>query len=180
MIPTAKDLAPSPAPRGFWTAVVALTGLTWALLLCALWSPTYVPLFDLPNHMARHYLEYLMFSGGELPRYYLIEYGVLPNLGTDLIAPPLFAAFGPLAASKVLLTLCVFLYWLGPAVFVWQHGGFSPAAFAASLLLLPWVLSSQFFWGFINYYSGIGLAFLVLVQYCRLWREGRPWWYRWS
>jgi hypothetical protein len=50
-----------------------------------------------------------------------------------------------------------------------QLAGRTPAACVASLLLLPLSFSSAFFWGFLNFYSGFGLAFLVLCHY--LWLQ---------
>ena len=66
------------------------------------------------------------------------------------------------------LTLSVWLYWLGPALFILRLGQYRPSALIAALLWLPFAFSSQFFWGFLNYYSGVGLTFLVLTHYLRL------------
>lgn len=165
---------PERPPAAVWRWGVVLVLLAWTLQAYALWSRTYVPLVDLPNHMARHYLEYLQLSGRELPASYVIDYRVLPNLGADLTLPPLLFVFDPLTACKVFLTLAVFLYWLGPALFILQCGNYRPGAFVAALLLLPLSFSPQFFWGFLNYYSGVGLAFLALVHFGRLCRLERP------
>jgi hypothetical protein len=43
----------------------------------------------------------------------------------------------------------------------------------AALLLLPFVLVNSFFWGFLNYYSGVGLAFLAAAHLYHLGRQGR-------
>ena len=159
---------PDALPNRFRLAVCILTVLALALPFYAIWSRTYVPLHDLPNHMARHYLEYLKLSGGKLPPSYEIEWRVLPNLGSDCLVPPLFLFFEPLTVCKIFLTACVLLYWLGPSLFIWQQGGRGIGALAASVFWLPWLLSSEFFWGFLNYYSGLGLAFLTLTHYCSL------------
>ena len=162
---------PSVLSKSFRLAVAILTVFALALPVYAIWSRTYVPLHDLPNHMVR-YTEYLKLSGRELPPFYEIEYRVLPNLGGDFVAPFLFLFFDPLMACKVFLTACVFLYWFGPYLFIWQQGGRGLGAFVASLFWLPWLLSNEFFWGFLNSYSGFGLAFLVLTHYCLL-RDSR-------
>jgi hypothetical protein len=82
----------------------------------------------------------------------------------------------PLTACKVFLTLSAFLFWAGPALFILRHGQWRPPALFAALLLLPWVLCSPFFWGFLNYYSGVGLCFLALTHYLALRdRPGTPW-----
>ena len=71
-------------------------------------------------------------------------------------------------ASKVFLILCVFIFWLGPTLFIVQHGGSSKSAYAAAYLALPWLLVGPFFWGFLNFYSGVGLAFLAACNHVRL------------
>jgi hypothetical protein len=147
---------------------MALVLATWLAQAWVIWSPVYPPLVDLPDHMARHYLESRALAGHELPAGYAIVYRVLPNLGGDLVIPPLLCVLDPLPAAKVFLTLSVWLYWLGPALFILRLGDYRPAALFAALLWLPFALSSQFFWGFLNYYSGFGLTFLVLTHYLRL------------
>jgi hypothetical protein len=152
-------------------ASLLLVALTFAGQLVTLWRHPFVPLHDLPNHAARHYLEYLALSGQPLPAGYAIEFRILPNLGADLIVPPLMCLFPPLIACKVFLSLAVAIYWLGPALFILQQGGRRPEAFFAALLLLPWVFSQAFFWGFLNYYLGVGLLFLTLTHLCWLGRR---------
>ena len=161
--------------KRFWLAVAALTVLALALPLYAIWSHTYVPAADFSNHMAVHYLEYLKLTGRELPPFYAIEYRVTPNLGGDLLVPLFLCFLAPLAACKAFLTFAVFLYWLGPSLFIWQQGGRRRGAFVAALFWLPWLLSNEFFWGFASYYSGFGLAFLVLTHHCIV-RTSRSGW----
>jgi hypothetical protein len=155
-------------PLLYWRWGSALVLATWLAQACVIWSPVYPPLVDLPDHMARHYLEARAIAGHELPAGYTIAYRVLPNLGGDLVVPPLLCVLNPLPAAKVFLTLSVWLYWLGPALFILRLGQYRPAALLATVLWLPFVMSSQFFWGFLNYYSGFGLTFLVLTHYLRL------------
>jgi hypothetical protein len=137
----------------------------------ALWAPAYVPLLDLPNHMARHYLEYRSLTGQQLPPGYTLQYQVLPNLGADLTLPLLLCIMPPVTACKLFLTLAVFLFWLGPALFVMQEAGSGRTALLAALLLLPLGLCNPLFCGFLNYYLGIGLAFLALAHYSHLSRK---------
>ncbi len=126
------------------------------------------PLVDWPNHMARHYLEALALSGQPLPPNYAIEYAVMPNLGSDLVVPVLVMAFGHILASKIFIIFSIALYFAGPALFVLQQGSYSRASLAATALLLPWLMAGTFFWGFMNYYSGVGLAFLAAANHVRL------------
>jgi hypothetical protein len=175
LAPTVPFNSPRPVsedPKAFSRTVhlggIALIFLALGVQAFVLWSHDYAPLLDLPNHMARHHLEYRALCGVDLPPDYEIHYGLLPNLGADLVVPALLTLFDPLTACKVFLTLSVVLFWLGPAVFIWQYGGFKPAAFVAALFLLPWTFNSHFFLGFLNFHSGIGLAFLTLAHFRRL------------
>src|SRR5262249_1713462 len=111
-----------------------LIGLAWVLQAWVIWSSAYPPLIDLPNHMARHYLEAVKLTGGDIGPYYAIEYRLVPCLGADLILPWLIIGLGPYLACKLFLTGAVFLYWLGPAWFIAQQGNYRPGALAASLL----------------------------------------------
>lgn len=155
-----------------WLAPAAVVLLGWYMQIVAIWSQEYPPLVDLPNHMARHYLEARQLAGQEVPAPYVIHYRILPNLGADLVLPLLMQVLPPLPACKLFLTLSVLLYWLGPALFIFQQAGRTPAAWIAALLLLPLSFSAAFFWGFLNFYSGFGLAFLALCHY--LWLQEQP------
>ena len=137
--------APESEPRHFrrWAAFLIVLAFVFQFLI--IWSVRFAPQHDTPNHMARHYLESRYFLGEDLPEYYGIHYRVLPNLGADLIVPFLMMLFDPLTACKLFLSLAVIVYWLGPALFIWQQGDYRSGAIAASLLLLPLNMSSTFF-----------------------------------
>jgi hypothetical protein len=153
------------------TAFILLTIVGLALPIGIIWSVEYPPLVDTPNHLARHYLESLHLRGQPLPPGYVVAYRILPNLGADLVIPFLIWAFAPLTALKIFLTLSVILYWLGPAWFIGQETRWSTSGWLAILMYLPYVLSNTFFWGFLNYYSGVGLAFLAAAHLRRLERQ---------
>jgi hypothetical protein len=157
-----------------WRWGLALVGLAFLFQFIVILSVHFPPQHDTPNHMARHFLEERYLFGGSLPPFYEIHYRVLPNLGADLVVPLLLRLFEPVTACKIFLCLAAMLYWFGPALFIWQHGDYRPSALLASLLLLPLNLSGTFFWGFLNYYSSIGLAFLAVVHFNSLSRQERP------
>lgn len=151
----------------------AVVVLTWTLQMYAIWARPFVPLFDLPNHEARHYLQSLALAGEPLPSCYELRWRLLPNLGSDAIIPFLMRFASPDVAMKIFLSLAVLLYWLGPTWFILEQCGTRPGAVLACLLLLPVTFSSQFFWGFLNFYVGIGLAFAALAHFTRLLRRDR-------
>lgn len=146
---------------------------TWTGIFLILSFCDYPPLIDWPNHMARHYLESEWVRGQVLPAYYDIHYSIIPNLGSDLIVPFLILAFGVNAASKIFLIFSVFIYFLGPTLFILQHNKRSEAAFAAAALGLPWLMAGTFLWGFLNFYLGVGAAFLAVWNHIRLLQSSR-------
>ena len=150
--------------------VVAAFVVQWTVI----WSVHFPGQYDALNHLARHYLESQYLCGNPLPPYYEIHYRILPNLGGDMTIPFLMRVWQPLTALKVFLSFAIVLYWLGPAVFILQQGRGRASAFLASLLLLPLNFSPTFLCGFLNYYSGLGLAFLVLAHFIHLNRKPRP------
>src|SRR5262249_24719215 len=62
----------------------------------------------------------------------------------------------------------------------WQYGQFRPGALVAGLLWLPWGFCSPLFWGFLDYYSGLGVAFLGLTHLVRLRGLGRGAGWQWG
>jgi hypothetical protein len=160
-------MAPAALPTGYRRHVasgILVVALGLLLPITVVWSVHFPAQFDSYNHLARHYLELLQLQGKPLPPGIIVKYRILPNLGGDLVIPPLIWLFGPLPALKVFLTLAILLYWMGPAIFILQTARYSAAAWVASFLFLPLVMNGAFFWGFLNYYSGFGLAFLVAVH----------------
>jgi hypothetical protein len=165
--------APPPVPRAVWAPALALAAAGLALQVALLWAYHYPPLLDLPRHAARHHLEALWLRGEHVPDFYAVRYRLVPNLGADLTLPGLMLLLPPLPAVKVFLSLSVLLYWLGPALFVAGQAGARAGAVVAALLLLPLNLCPFLFWGFLNFYSGLGLAFLALAHYCWLVEQPR-------
>jgi hypothetical protein len=154
-----------------WAVPVA--ALTALLVGFCLWWPNYLPLLDLPNHMARHWLESRALIG-EVPPGYRIRYDVLPNLGADLAVPPLLLVLDVKTAARVYLTISAVLFWLGPLAYLCAVLPDRRAAVAAGLFLLPCVFNVHLFMGFLNYYSGLGIAFLIVTHFLLILRADRP------
>jgi len=112
--------------------------------------------------MARLDLEARWLGGNEPSPFYRVEYQVLPNLGCDLVVPPLILAFGPHNAGRIFLLFSVVVVWLGPAFYIVEGTENHPGRIRAGLMLLPFVFGGLFYQGLLSWYSGVGLAFLVL------------------
>lgn len=142
--------------------------MTGALLCLPVIFTTYVPLVDLPNHLAR---AHILHFYEQVPAYqssYTPAPAPLPNLAVDLIVTPLLHLFGLLTAARIFLVLTILLFVagchrLGRAI----HG--SPTWLALPCCFL--VYNSTFLYGFVNYAFGLGL-FCVTLSYWLEWREG--------
>lgn len=155
-----------------WRAGWLLIGLTCVLQLVAIWSRPYLPLMDLSNHTARHSLMAQSQAGTDSP-FYEIRWKLVPNLGGDFFIPLLMHVLPPEAAIQLAVTLAVLGFWLGAAWFLREQGAGGPATLLACLLTLPWLFNSPFFWGFFNFYSGLGVMFAALAHFSRMLRRDR-------
>lgn len=136
--------------------------------LIPLLSAPIPPLFDYPNHLGRMAILAADSQDAILNRYYMIRWGILPNLGMDVVVPRL-AIFMPLIdAGRVFLAATLFLMAIGPVLLyrAWW-GAWSPWACSGFLFLYSRVL----LWGFINYLAGIGLALCFLAGWVLLQRR---------
>lgn len=171
MLDRIKNLASGVGERTILTLMIVV-GVGAHLVL--IWAWPYPPIIDWPDHMARHYLEARALAGQSLPSGYEINYALIPNLGSDLVMPLLLQIFPLTVASRLFLTFDILVCWLGFALFVSRQNVKSTNGYGASLLVLPWIITVPFFTGFLNYTSGLGLAFLVFLNYQRLFEKARP------
>ena len=147
---------------------------TFVLLCAALLAPLLLtdvpPLLDYPNHLAR--LMVLADNGADpiLARLYRPNWGIIPDLGIDLIGPPLMWLLPVHIAGRVILGIVLLLPVLGTvaysrAVFgraTWWSLGSVLVAYNATYML-----------GFLNFMAGTGLALLLAASWIR-WRDTAP------
>jgi hypothetical protein len=118
-------LAPVPA-----TLILGL-GLCAPLLIVGM-----PPLTDLPNHMVRMMLLAGQLGGSAVASHYRVHWVFVPNLGMDLLVPPLLHVMSANAAAKLLVAFIV-VGWMGGLGLLGRalHGRWSPwfltAAFTA-------------------------------------------------
>jgi hypothetical protein len=151
-----------------------VVALVLAAEIALIWAWPYTPLDDWPNHMARHYLEALALAGQPLPAGYSLRPMLVPNLASDMVVPLLLQVMSPTAASAVFLSASLLLCWLGYSALVRSEAADRATGAAVALLALPWLMYRAFFWGNINFYISVGLAFLVIAHWRRLTAAGPP------
>jgi hypothetical protein len=127
------------------------------------------PLVDYPNHLARG----VVLHGGErleISRFYVANWAVIPNLGSDILLMGLLRLFEPALAGRVLLGLVIGAEILGIVLY-------SRVAFGRwnwwSLGAILAAYNGLFLFGFVNFCLSCGLAFLVGAAW-RAFRETRP------
>ncbi len=137
----------------------------YALAAIPVLSTPIPPLFDYPNHLGR--MAILAASGADpaLDRYYAIRWSLLPNLAMDAVVPLLAQVMPLREAGRAFVLLVILLLGLGPVILAraWW-GAWSPWSCAGFLFVYSRVL----LWGFLNYLTGIGIAFLVLAAWIAL------------
>lgn len=154
--------------RIYW----ALFGLFGVLVCAPLWATKYPPLLDYPNHLARAFVIYHYDDNS----FYKAEYDKLlepvPNMAIDLVVPPLLHLFEIKTAGKIFLTLTFLLFALGCHLLgVSIHG--RPTWLALGFAFL--VFNQTVFWGFVNYFFGVGL-FLISISLWLRYRRSWTWW----
>src|SRR6202011_4931609 len=77
-------------------------------LLAPIWSVTFPPLLDYPNHLARSFvLAHLNDPEFTFNRFYRADWGAYPYLGMDASLAILGRLFSIETAGRVFLSLCV-------------------------------------------------------------------------
>ena len=155
-------------PTPWWRRRAALAAILLASILPLLWPPL-PPLTDLPGHVARWHVA-AAGSASPLAHFYRIDWMLIGNLGTDLLAVPMIPLLGPIGAAKLIMVLVMLLtvagmLWLAAEV----HGRIPPTA----LFALPFAYGWPFQMGFANFVLAQALCFGALALWMRLGRSGR-------
>jgi len=149
---------------GWWLTVLALCLLLLAPLLFA----DVPPIVDYPNHLARLFI--LAHAGQDpvLDSIWRPHWAIIPDLGIDLVIPPLMRITTPFVAGKAALALALLVPVAGALAY-------SRAAFNQRLY---WPMTAGlmaynivFVLGFINYLISLGGALLAAALWLRLRRR---------
>jgi hypothetical protein len=150
--------------------------MKWApLLLClALLTPLTLvdvpPLLDYPNHLARAVV--LAFGAADpiVSRMYVAHWAIIPNLGTDLVLPPLLQVLPVHLAGRIAIGVNLLLPVVGTIVYSRAvFGGFSLWPLASGLV----AYNATVLLGFLNFVAAVGLALLLAAAWIA-WRDRYP------
>jgi len=143
-----------------WFALAAILASCVPLL-----APGLPPLADLPGHIGRYHIAAGIGDSADLQRHWSFHWGLVGNLGVDLIVQFLAPVMGAEAAAKLVVLLIPPLWVSGLILLARRAGGsLSPAAGFA----FPLIYGYAFQLGFVNFMLAGGLALHALLLWCML------------
>ena len=147
---------------------VCLLGLC-AVLLAPLLLVDMPPLLDYPNHLAS--LVVLATDGHDpiLVRFYAPHWGMIPDLGLDVVGVWLLHRLPVSIAGRLLIGGALLLQVLGAVAYARAVVGRSYWSLAVGLV----AVNETFLLGFLNFTASTGLALLLAAGWLR-WRDERP------
>lgn len=142
-------------------------GVLTALLCLPIAVTAYPPLVDLPNHLARAYIEYRYNITPSFQALYERVWMPVPNSASDLTLPLLLRYVSPSVAVRTFLLATVVLFVVGCRML---GRSFHGRPTAGVLLSAFFVYSSALLYGFLNYLFGLALYMVVFAFWLR-WRH---------
>jgi hypothetical protein len=167
----------SPRPLGWWETRHFAYAMMALAALPLIWWPI-PPLTDLLGHMGRYRVELDVGTPSPLLRYYGFQWGIVGNLGVDLLVVPLSKIFGLELSVKLIALAIPPLTVAGFILVAREAHGRVPAT---TLFALPLAYGYPFQFGFINFALAMALMMLAFAFWLRLARMGhlrlRSWLY---
>ena len=154
-------------PKRFVAALVCI----WLAAAFPMAVARLPPLLDYPSHMARVHLlaNWDQLTGYE--KFYRPAWGILPNLGLDLISVPLAAVLPTEVAMRVFCVLLVgLLVWGGALLVRAASGRWTVWSCAPALLVYNYILA----FGFLSYLLGLGIGLFALALHIHGRRQPVP------
>ena len=148
------------APRHWTGFTLIAAAMLLAMPLWNVWAPA-MP--DYPAHLASFALiDQSTFHHGarRASGLYHLQWSFVPNLASEIIVPLLAQLTGVVAATKLFLSLALFLWILGPGA---VHRALYGRVGIAPLFGSFFAYNANFTWGFFNYYFASGLSFALFA-----------------
>lgn len=160
-------MAARPSRPGMTSALSALC----VILLAPLALVDVPPLLDYPNHLARAVV--LAFGAGDpiLSQIYAAHWAIIPDLGADLVLPPLLHVLPIFLAGRIVIGCTILLPVFGTIAYSRVIFGTRSAWPLASGLV---AYNGTLLLGLLNFVAAIGFALLLAAGWMA-WRESSPW-----
>lgn len=153
-------------PSALWLVTALALAIVLAIPFFLVDVP---PILDYPNHLARYFV-LAHPDDPELSQMYRPRWGLMPNLGMDVLGAGLLKLTDVHTGGRILLALSLFAPVVG--VIVYSRGVFGEFS--------TWPLASGtvafngiFHLGFMNFLLGLGLAFALATGWIVLRRRGQ-------
>ncbi|HEY2131466.1 MAG TPA: hypothetical protein VGH36_00585, partial [Acetobacteraceae bacterium] len=159
-------LAAQADARLWWPTLATIC----AILLAPLFITDVPPLLDYPNHLARAWLLAFAPTDPILSKIYVPNWAIIPNLGTDILWPPLMHILPVHVAGRVVVGLLVLLPVLGTAAY---HRAIFAARSWWPLAACVVAYNAIVLLGFLNFALSLGAALLLAAAWIR-WRNTYP------
>jgi hypothetical protein len=157
-----RNLHLQPSRSWFWVLIIAICAVP-------LISPTIPPLTDLPGHMGAYQVELSLASSSILQRFYSFKWGLVGNLGVEILILPMAALAGLELAIKLIVIGIVIITSAGMLLVSREaHGRIQTTA----LFALPLAYCYPFLFGFVNFCLTMGLSLIALAIWMRLGSTG--------
>ncbi len=147
--------------------VWSILGISAVIVLPCFWHNK-IEAGDLPSHAYNAWLAQLI-AQGQAPGLYLANQW--NNVLVDLMLAKVGALVGIAAAEKIVVTLCVLVFFWGAFRMMTAAAGWSPWFLAPAIAMVSYGWTFQM--GFLNYYLSLGLAFFAIALF---WRGGPAQW----
>jgi hypothetical protein len=135
------------------------------MLLVPIWSATFPPLLDYPNHLARSFvLAHVNDPEFTFNRFYRADWGAYPYLGMDASLAVLGRLFSIETAGRVFLSLCALALPAAAWFFLRQV---NPGDDTTPLWALLIAYNVFFLEGFLNFDLSLAVGFLALGFWLR-------------
>ncbi len=160
-----STLGDPPSARA-WRAALAIVCL---MLVAPLLLVDVPPLADYPNHLARMVV-LANPTDPDLARFYEPHWAIIPDLGIDLLVPPLLHLLPVHVAGRLAIAVIVLLPVLGTVAYSRAIFGVR-SWWVLGVGLVAWNQAALL--GFLNFTAGIGLGMLLAAAWIT-WREHYP------
>jgi hypothetical protein len=159
----------APGEGGWWSnrwlvlLVVVVAAVPFA-------GPKFPPLADFFGHLGRYYLQLNLDHDPALSQFYSFHWGLIGNLGVDLLIEPVSRVFGLVLGAKLIVMTIPVLAAAGLLLVARVvHGSIPPTAFFA----LPLAYANPLQLGFVNFSLSVGLAWLAFAGWVWLGQRDR-------